>query len=43
MKIFAKVRSNGEYHSHNIAQAVFCFRELGAEIVNYGTIDEIYQ
>ena len=43
MKIFAKVRSNGEYHSHNIAHAVFGFRELGAEIVKYETIDEIYQ
>ena len=43
MKIFAKVRSNGEYHSHNIAHAVYGFRELGAEIVKYETIDEIYQ
>lgn len=43
MKIFAKVRSNGEYHSHNIAHAVYGFRELGAEIVKYENIDEIYQ
>lgn len=43
MKIFAKVRSNGEYHSHNIAHAVFGFRELGVEIVKYETIDEIYR
>lgn len=42
MKIWAKTRLNGEYHSHNIAHAVFGFRELGAEIVKYQTIDEIY-
>jgi len=43
MKIWAKIRENGEYHSHNIAHAVFGFREMGAEIVKYNTIDEIYQ
>lgn len=29
-------------HSHNIATAMYGFRELGAEIVTYYTIDEIY-
>lgn len=43
MKIWAKTRANGEYHSHNIAHAVAGFRELGAEIIKYETIDEIYQ
>ena len=43
MKIWAKTRENGEYHSHNIAHAVFGFRELGAEKVKHKTIDEIYQ
>ena len=43
MKILAKTRANGEYHSHNIAHAVFGFRELGAEIIKYEKIDEIYQ
>lgn len=43
MKIWAKVRANGEYHSHNIAHAVFGFKELGAEIIKYEKIDEIYQ
>ncbi len=42
MKIYAKVRKNGEYHSLNIAHAVFGFWEMGAEIVKYGIIDEIY-
>ena len=43
MKIWAKIRANGEYHSHNIAHAVFGFKELGAEIIKYEKIDEIYQ
>lgn len=43
MKIWAKIRKNGEYHSPNIAHAVAGFRELGAEIVKYEKIDEIYQ
>lgn len=43
MKVWAKIRPNGEYHSHNIAHAVFGFKEMGAEIVKYETIDEIYQ
>lgn len=42
MKIWAKTRSNGEYHSHNIAHAVFGFKEMGAEIIKYEKIDEIY-
>lgn len=42
MKIYAKIRANGEYHSHNIAHAVMGFLELGAEIVKYQKIDEIY-
>lgn len=29
-------------HNHNIAQAMYGFRELGAEIVPYHTISEIY-
>lgn len=41
MKVWAKTRANGEYHSQNIAHAVFGFRELGAEIVKYEKIDEI--
>lgn len=43
MKVWAKTRVNGEYHSHNIAHAVIGFRELGAEIIKYEKIDEIYQ
>lgn len=35
MKIYAKIRKNGEYHSQNISHAVFGFREMGAEIVKY--------
>ena len=42
MIIYAKTRANGEYHSHNIAHAVTGFREMGAEIVKYENIDEIY-
>ncbi len=42
MKVYAKVRKNGEYHSQNIAHAVLGFREMGAEIVRYEGIDEIY-
>lgn len=43
MKVWAKIRPNGEYHSHNISHAVYGFKELGAEIVKYEKIDEIYQ
>lgn len=42
MKIYAKTRANGEYHSPNISHAVAGFREMGAEIVKYQKIDEIY-
>lgn len=42
MKVWAKIRPNGEYHSHNISHAVYGFRELGAEIIKYEKIDEIY-
>ena len=30
-------------HNHNIAQAMYGFRELGAEIVPYHTISETYR
>lgn len=42
MAVYAKVRENGEYHSYNIAHAVFGFREMGAEIIKYEKIDDIY-
>jgi hypothetical protein len=42
MIVYAKVRSNGEYHSHNIAHAVFGFMEMGFEIKKYEKIEEIY-
>lgn len=45
MKIYAKTRQNEHFtifHSPNISHAVSGFRELGAEIVTYNTIDEIY-
>jgi hypothetical protein len=42
MVVYAKTRSNGEYHSHNIAHAVFGFKEMGFEIRKYEKIDEIY-
>lgn len=38
MKVYAKVRKNGEYHSQNISHAVFGFREMGAEIVKYEVV-----
>lgn len=40
MAVYAKVRENGEYHSYNIAHAVFGFREMGAEIIKYEKIDD---
>ena len=46
MKVWAKTRPNEHFtvfHSPNISHAVSGFRELGAEIVTYNTIDEIYQ
>ena len=45
MKVYAKTRPNEHFtifHSPNISHAVSGFRELGAEIVTYNTIDEIY-
>lgn len=42
MIVYAKVRPNGEYHSHNIAHAVYGFREMGFEIVKYEKIKDIY-
>lgn len=42
MAIYAKIRANGEYHSQNFAHAVYGFREMGAEIIKYKKIDEIY-
>lgn len=42
MAVYVKVRSNGEYHSYNFSHAVYGFREMGAEIIKYETIDEIY-
>lgn len=41
MKIWAKIRANGEYHSQNIAHAAFGFMELGAKIVKYEKIADI--
>lgn len=46
MKVWAKTRPNEHFtvfHSPNISHAVSGFRELGAEIITYNTIDEIYQ
>ena len=43
MKVYAKIRQNGEYHSQNISQAVYGFREMGAEIVRYQKISDIYE
>lgn len=45
MKIYARVRENQHFtlfHSPNISHAVSGFRELGAEVIKYNTIDEIY-
>lgn len=42
MKVWAKIRPNGEYHSSNIAHAARGFYELGVEIIKYETITEIY-
>ncbi len=43
MKIWAKIRANQDYHNLNIAHAVAGFKELGAEIVKYERIDNIYE
>lgn len=45
MKVWAKTRVvNGQkfYHNHNISQAVHGFREMGFEIIDYESIDDIY-
>lgn len=42
MVVYAKIRKNGEYHSQNIYHAAAGFREMGAEIKKYYSIDEIY-
>lgn len=45
MRVYAKTRENSHFtifHSPNISHAVSGFRELGAEIVTYHKIDEIY-
>jgi len=43
MKVFAKTKENSSiYHSPNFAHAVYGFRELGAEIINYEWVDDIY-
>ena len=46
MKVWAKIRETNEnydiFHSPNIAQAVYGFRELGAEIIPYVSINDIY-
>lgn len=46
-KVYVKIKyDNGMKmeipHSVNIANAMYGFRELGAEIIPYHTIDEIY-
>lgn len=43
MIIYAKIRENGEYHSPNISHAVYGFREMGAEIVKYHWLSDIYE
>lgn len=45
MVVWAKVRKVGGqtfYHNQNISQAVHGFREMGAEIINYESVDDIY-
>lgn len=41
MKIWAKIRNDGEYHSHNIAHASEGFRYFGKEIIKYQELNEI--
>lgn len=46
-KVWLKTRTDNGMkmeipHSHNMANAMYGFRELGAEIIPYHTIDEIY-
>ncbi|MCR4688898.1 MAG: ATP-grasp domain-containing protein [Saccharofermentans sp.] len=42
MAVYIKAWKNGEYHSHNFAHAAFGFHEMGAEIIKYTSIDDIY-
>lgn len=42
MKIYAKVRETGMYHSKNISDAVYGFHEMGFEVIKYQLIGEIY-
>ena len=42
MAVYAKVKKNGDYCSHNFAHAVFGFREMGAEIIKYESLSDIY-
>lgn len=46
MRVWAKIRyinNQKFYHNHNISQAVHGFREMGIEIKDYETLDEIYE
>lgn len=42
MAVYVKTKKNGDYHSYNFACAVFGFREMGAEIIKYESLDDIY-
>lgn len=42
MAVYIKIRSNGEYHSLNFAIAAHGFAEMGAEIIKYTSLDDIY-
>lgn len=42
MAVYAKVKKNGDYCSHNFAHAFFGFREMGAEIIKYESLSNIY-
>ena len=42
MAVYAKIKKNGDYCSHNFAHAVFGFREMGAEIIKYESLSNIY-
>lgn len=42
MAVYVRTKSNGEYHSYNFSHAVYGFREMGAEIIKYESVKEIY-
>lgn len=42
MAVYVKVNKDGDYHSYNFACAVYGFREMGAEIIKYKFLDDIY-